>query len=325
MGHEVVMLTPQDFRHTFPMPTYNEIHLTATTPGAVGRRMAAAAPDAIHVVTEGPLGMMARRWCRRQRLPFTTSFHTRFPDYIHARTRLPLSWGYAVQRWFHNGGERLMVNTPTLFRELREKRFRNLVYWFRGVDLTLFRPRPEVERDALMPFPRPIWLYVGRIAVEKNLNAFLSLDLPGTKVLVGDGPSRAALEKAHPEVRFLGVHTGEDLARLYVAADVFVFPSLTDTLGLVQMEALASGIPVAAFPVPGPRDVLGDSGAGVMDEDLGAACRQALDIPGTLCRAYAEKFSWTRSAEMFRDNLIFLDPDKRPAEWPGPHTELPTD
>ncbi len=296
-GNAVDVVHPGLF-NTVPCPTYPEIRLAAL-PGRKLRRLAdESAPDAIHVATEGPLGIAARRYCVARGLPFTTSFHTRFPEYIHARCRLPVAWTYRAMRWFHGRAARVMVATRSVEDELRAHGFTNTVRWSRGVDTELFRPRPEA-----LPFAQPIHLYVGRVALEKNIEPFLRLDLPGTKVVVGDGPQRRALEARYPDVRFLGAKHGEELARAYAAADVFVFPSRTDTFGLVMLEALASGVPVAALPVPGPLDVIGDSGVGVLDEDLAAACRRARDIPRGQCRDFARKHSWDACAELFASHL----------------------
>jgi glycosyltransferase involved in cell wall biosynthesis len=232
-------------------------------------------------------------------LPFTTSYHTRFPEYIATRTRIPESLTYAVLRRFHNAGDGIMVSTPTVARELEERGFMRLMRWSRGVDAVRFNPSKRASLD----LPGPIFLYAGRLAPEKNLEAFLALDLPGTKVVVGEGPSSATLRRAYPDVHFLGVRKGEDLARVYASADVFVFPSRTDTFGMVLLEAMASGLPVAALPVPGPLDVVGASGAGVLDEDLRAACLAALEIPRARARAHAETFTWANATEQFLANV----------------------
>jgi glycosyltransferase involved in cell wall biosynthesis len=297
LGATMDFLTPQGFR-TAPMPTYREIRLALASPREVERRIDAAAPDHIHIATEGPLGLTARRLCLMRNVAFTTSYHTRFPEYLHARTRFPLGVSYAALRSFHNSGAGVMVSTQRLADELAGRGFRSPMIWSRGVDHALFRPRPSI-----LDLPRPIFLTVGRVAPEKNIEAFLSLDLPGTKVVIGDGPARAALEKAFPQAHFLGMKRGEELARLYASADVFVFPSLTDTFGVVLLEALASGLPVAAFPVQGPIDIVGDSGAGVLSHDLRAACLAALEIPREETRAHAARYTWRGSAEQFLGNI----------------------
>ena len=300
-GHRVDVISPEQFR-TVPCPTYPEIRLAMFERRAMARKLAAMAPDAIHVATEGPLGMAARAWCRRRGVPFTTSFHTRFPEYVEARTGLPRRWLYAWLRRFHGAAAGVMVATPSLMAELSGYGFRHLRLWSRGVDTVLFRPGPKDLYD----LPRPVFLCVGRVAVEKNVAAFLALDLPGSKVVVGDGPQRQELERRHPEAIFLGAKTGDDLARHFSAADVFVFPSRTDTFGLVLLEALAAGVPVAAFPVPGPLDVLDGHPVGVLDVDLARAAIEALAIPGDRCRAYAETFSWARCADQFLGHLVPL-------------------
>ncbi len=307
LGAEVTVLSPGRFR-TIPLPTYTEIRLAIARPSTFARCVEDAKPDAIHIATEGPVGAGVRRWCLRNARRFTTSYHTRFPEYIAKRVPVPLKWTYAALRRFHNAGNGCMVATPTLHDQLSRRGFDNLMYWTRGVDGSLFQPRA----DARMPYPGPVFLYVGRIAVEKNLEAFLGLDLPGSKVVVGDGPDLARLRNAYPEVHFLGVLTGEALAKAYAASDVFVFPSRTDTFGMVLLEALAAGLPVAAYPVPGPLDVIGSAPVGVLDEDLGKAARAALDIPSERCREFALAHSWQASARQFLDNVVVGQGDEMP-------------
>ena len=307
LGARIDFLTPGDFR-TLPMPTYPEIRLALATPGMVARRMDEIGADFVHIATEGPIGLMARRVCLRRGRSFTTSYHTRFPEYLAARAPVPQALSYAWLRRFHNAGAGIMVSTGTLESELRTRGFHNIMRWSRGVDAELFRPRPYGEMDALVrDLPRPIFLSVGRVAVEKNIDAFLALDLPGSKVVVGDGPARAELEKRYPGVHFLGLQQGEALARIYSAADVFVFSSLTDTFGIVLLEALASGLPVAAYPVTGPKDVIGeapaDAPAGVLDNDLRRAALAALDLDRADARAYALKFTWRACTEQFLRNI----------------------
>ncbi len=307
LGGEVTILSPGWFR-TIPLPTYSEIRLAIARPSTFARHIEDIKPDAIHIATEGPVGFGVRRWCLRNHRRFTTSYHTRFPEYIAKRVPLPLNWTYSVLRRFHNAGNGCMVATPTLHGELSRRGFDNLMHWTRGVDGNLFRPR----EDAHLPFAGPIFLYVGRVAVEKNLEAFLALDLPGSKVVVGDGPDFAKLKAAYPDVHFLGVMTGETLAKAYAASDVFVFPSRTDTFGMVLLEALAAGVPVAAYPVAGPLDVIGPAPVGVLDEDLRKAALAALEIPRERCREFALEHSWEASARQFVDNVVVGQGDEMP-------------
>jgi glycosyltransferase involved in cell wall biosynthesis len=298
LSHEVQFVTPQMFR-SIPCPTYPEIRLSLLPYSGISREMERFKPDAIHIATEGPLGMAARRYCLKRKLPFTSAFHTRFAEYVHARIRFPIDLTYRWLRNFHAPSQALMVPTPSVQRELQNRGFSNTVAWTRGVDTRTFVPG---ARDALAG-RRPIFLYVGRVAVEKNIEAFLKLDLPGTKWVVGEGPLRAQLESRYPDVSFAGIKTPAELASYYSAADVFVFPSLTDTFGLVLLEALACGTPVAAFPVLGPIDVIGNSGVGVLHEDLGVACMRALEISRRKARSYAEQFSWQVSINQFLGHL----------------------
>ncbi len=298
-GHGVTPITPNLFC-TVPCPTYPEIRLALRAGRRVAGLLEDAAPDAIHITTEGPLGMAARRYCLRRGYGFTTAFHTRFPEYVAARFRVPPSWSYALMRRFHAPSRGVMVATDTVRRELAQRGFGNLKRWSRGVDASLYDPGLRGDFEGL---PRPIFLTVGRIAVEKNFSAFLALDLPGSKVVIGDGPKLEELKRRHPEAHFLGKHEGLDLARLYASADVFVFPSRTDTFGLVLLEAMASGLPVAAYPVTGPIDVIADSGAGVLDEDLRRAALAALEIPRERAREHALRYTWTASADQFVENL----------------------
>jgi glycosyltransferase involved in cell wall biosynthesis len=293
-GVETVMLTPERWR-TVPLPSYSEIRLALAMPGTVARAIEAERPDAVHIATEGPIGLMTRRWCLAKGMPFTTSYHTKFPEYLRARVPVPLALSYRALRRFHAPARTVMVATPTLRGELAARGFDNLGYWSRGVDTALFHPARRVD----LGLPGPIFLSVGRIAVEKNVAAFLKLDLPGTKLIVGDGPDRAELEAKYPAAQFVGAKHGEELATVFASADVFVFPSLTDTYGLVQLEALAAGTPVAAFPVPGPIDVLADCPAAVLSHDLRAAALAALDKPRDAARAFAERHSWHVSAREF--------------------------
>ncbi len=270
----------------------------------VGARIKAFAPDAIHIATEGPLGLAANRYCRSRGVAFTTSYHTRFPEYVHARCRLPLGLSYAFLRWFHGAAHRVMVATRTIEDALTERGFTNIGRWTRGVDTTQFRP----VDNRLLNLPGPILLYTGRVAVEKNIEAFLALPNAGTKVVVGDGPQRAGLQRRFPDAVFVGMRHGDDLARHVASADVFVFPSRTDTFGLVLLEALACGVPVAAYPVPGPLDVVGETDVGVLNEDLSAAVGGALLLDRNACRRFAEARSWDVSVDQFLGNLAIREP-----------------
>ncbi|MEZ5786979.1 MAG: glycosyltransferase family 1 protein [Xanthobacteraceae bacterium] len=290
----VDFLTPEGFS-SFPLPTYPGIRIALCGPGEIARRVERIRPNAIHIATEGPIGYGARAYCRRRGRPFTTSFTTRFPEYIAARAPIPESLTYAVLRRFHAAAAVTMVSTPSLMSALTQRGFRNLGMWTRGVDTDIFHPDCATD----LPFPRPIFMTAGRIAVEKNLDAFLSLDLPGTKIVIGEGPHEAELRRRHPEAKFLGLQSAEVLAAHLAAADVFVFPSLTDTFGVVQLEALACGTPVAAFPVTGPKDVIGDSPVGVLHHDLRTACLAALNLSRKACRDFALARGWERSAQQF--------------------------
>lgn len=297
-GHEAITISPEQFR-SVPCPTYPEIRLALFPRRRLRRTIENFQPCVVHIATEGPLGMAARRYCNKRNIPFTTAFHTKFPEYLNARFKVPVKWTYAAMRRFHAPSRSIMVATATVERELTQYGFRNIKRWSRGVDTTLFRPREKYFLD----FPRPISLYVGRVAVEKNIEAFLALKQPGTKVVVGDGPKLQYLAKKYPDVVFAGVKEGEDLARYFAAADVFVFPSLTDTFGLVLLEALACGVPVAAYPVAGPLDVIGDAPVGCLDADLGTAVQKALTASPLECRAHAERYSWDASASQFLANI----------------------
>jgi glycosyltransferase involved in cell wall biosynthesis len=301
LGIAVHLVTPADYR-TVPMPGYGEIGLSITTAAPVIRRIEALAPDSIHIATEGPLGWIVRGYCLRARIPFSTAYHTQFPEYLRARLPVPLQATYRLVRHFHRPAAVCLVGTPYLKTLLEQRGFSNVALWPNGVDTTLFAP----EKRAPLPWGRPVFLYVGRLAVEKNVEAFLRLELPGTRLVVGGGPSLAQLEAAYPDAVFLGVRHGDELARLYASADVFVFPSRTDTFGLVLLEALASGTPVAAYPVTGPIDVIGDAPVGVLDDDLRVAALGALERPRAPCRAYAEGFTWAMSTARFLAQLPFI-------------------
>jgi glycosyltransferase involved in cell wall biosynthesis len=298
LGHQVTVISPDQFS-TIPCPTYPEIRLALWPAAKLGRRLDALQPEAIHIATEGPLGRAARGWCLKRSLPFTTAYHTRFPEYVAARFAVPLAWTYGIVRSFHAPAARVMVATQSIEDELTERGFANISRWTRGVDLELFRP----DEPARLDLPRPVHLYVGRVAVEKNIGAFLALKLPGSKVVIGDGPQLAALRAQYPDVHFLGAKHGPDLAQHVTAGDVFVFPSLTDTFGLVMLEALACGLPVAAFPVAGPKDVVREGEVGALDWDLAKAVERAIALPRAACRRYAESFSWEAATRQFIANL----------------------
>lgn len=298
-GHRVTVVSPDQFK-TVPCPTYPQIPL-ALFPGRKLRRILdREQPDAIHIATEGPIGLAARNIAVARDLKFTTSYTTKFPEYVSARVPVPVTWGYRVMRWFHRPSSALMVATQTIRRELEAHGIGNIVDWSRGVDTEMFRLGLEPALD----LPRPVFVYVGRVAVEKNIEAFLKLDLGGSKLVVGGGPQLESMKKKYADATFVGPKHGEDLVRHYAAGDVFVFPSRTDTFGLVMLEAMACGLPVAAFPVPGPLDVIGDEPVGVLDEDLGAAAMQALHIAPDLCREYALNFSWAACANQFLSYLV---------------------
>lgn len=300
LGHTVDILTPLEFR-TLPCPTYPDIRLSLLPGRQVSQRIREFMPQALHIATEGPLGIAARAYALRHRIPFTTAYHTRFPEYVHARSRLPLTVTYRFLRWFHGPAEVVMVPTEVVRRDLLAYGFPpgQVVLWSRGVELDIFKPGPATAHD----LTRPIFLCVGRVAVEKNLEAFLRLDLPGSKWVAGEGPALEKLKAEFPEVRFTGVLGQMELAALYNAADVFVFPSRTDTFGLVLLEAMACGCPVAAYPVTGPVDVIGDSPAGALDEDLRSAALRALGIDRSLARQHAERFSWEACTRQFLSHL----------------------
>jgi glycosyltransferase involved in cell wall biosynthesis len=305
LGVEITFLTPDGFR-SLGVPTYPGLRMALPDRRDIARRIEAAEPEAIHIATEGPIGWAVRGYCLRHKLAFTTSYTTRFPEYVSVRTGLPASVGYWILRRFHAAGAMTMVATPSLRQELAERGFRKLGFWTRGVDTELFNP----DHPATLDLPRPIFMAMGRVAVEKNLEAFLSLDLPGTKVVVGDGPQRAELERKYPTAAFLGEKTGQDLTSHLAAADVFVFPSLTDTFGVVQLEALACGTPVAAFPVTGPKDVISDHPIGAIDHDLRSACLRALTMSREACRNFALQRSWENSARQFIGNLSASQPSR---------------
>lgn len=295
-GHEVLVISPDLYR-SLPCPTYPEIRLALAGPNSVGARIAAFGPDAIHLSTEGPLCLAARRWCLRRGIPFTTAYHTQFPEYIAKRTGLPAAFFWLYIRWFHSPAKRVLVSTESVCAELRSQGVPHVAHWGRGVDLAQFTP------DALPPalyssLPRPIQLYVGRVAIEKNIEAFLATNIKGSKVIIGDGPARERLQVRYPNVHFLGTMKGRALAGAYAGADVFVFPSRTDTYGLVMIEALACGTPVAAYPVSGPVDIVTND-VGALAGDLESAIVLALIRDRATCAAYGRTFTWGASAQQF--------------------------
>lgn len=298
LGAQTEFVHPGQFT-TLPCPTYPEIRLALLTPTAIQERVQSFQPDYIHIATEGPIGFMARRYCLTAGRPYTTSFHTRFPEYVAARFPVKESWGYDYLRMFHNSGAGTMVSTPSLARELTDKGFTKVIRWTRGVDTELFKPRP----DRLFGKDEPVFLYVGRVAIEKNITAFLDLELPGAKVVVGGGPQLESLSEAYPGVTFTGPKEGEALGRHFSSADVFVFPSKTDTFGIVLLEAMASGLPVAAYPVTGPKDIIEDGVTGILSEDLGDAARRALSLDKGACVEAASHYSWENSAKLFLENI----------------------
>lgn len=297
-GNAVLTITPEGMR-TFACPTYPEIRLAYKPYARVAAMLGDFAPDCIHIATEGPLGLAARRYCLRHGLEFTTAYHTRFPEYLQARSRLPLAITYRWLRWFHGPSKAVMVPTPRMQDMLEQRGFRNVVQWSRGVDTSHFKPAPREGADAC----GPVYLYVGRLSVEKNIEAFLQMDLPGAKWVIGDGPLADSLIARYPRVRFLGARAHEDLPAYYNCADVFVFPSRTDTFGLVMIEAMACGVPVAAFPVEGPIDVVAHGRSGILHEDLARACFEALELRREQVREHALAYSWEAATRQFMQNL----------------------
>ena len=298
LGHQIDFITPKQF-YSFPMPTYPEISLALATSYNI-RKYVDQSYDHVHISTEGPIGLSLRSICMKDNRRFTTSYHTRFPEYINARFKIPVSMSYAALRRFHNAGAGTMVSTESISTELQQRGFRRLFRWSRGVDHKIFTPEKVID----LGLPKPIFLYVGRLAVEKNIEAFLKLNLPGSKVVVGEGPAKSRLQATFPNVTFMGLKVGSELAAIYASSDVFVFPSLTDTFGMVLLEAIACGCPVAAYPVMGPVDVIGNSGAGVLDENLENAALLALKIPRSIPREHALTYTWEKSAEQFLDNVV---------------------
>ncbi|WP_027834384.1 glycosyltransferase family 4 protein [Maritalea myrionectae] len=300
IGYQVDYLTPERF-WTMPLPTYPEIRLSLAWLGEIGHIIEQYDPDHIHIATEGPLGLMARYICTAQHWAFTTSYHTRFPEYVAARIPVPCEWSYAYLRWFHEAATHTLAPTRSVVEDLKDKDFQHVVEWTRGVDSTRFAPG---EKTLFQDLPGPHLLCVGRVSVEKNVEAFLRLNVPGTKIVVGDGPQRAELESNYPDAVFVGRKQGEELTAHYQSADVFVFPSKTDTFGNVMLEAMACGVPVAAYPVMGPIDVLTDPRAGVMDDDLAVATEKALKLKRADARSFALNYSWAACAVLFRQYLV---------------------
>jgi 1,2-diacylglycerol 3-alpha-glucosyltransferase/glucuronosyltransferase len=312
LGHEVELIGADGMK-SIPCPSYPEIRLALRPGPRVRERLQRFAPDALHIATEGPLGLAARSYARRRALPFTSSYHTQFPDYAEQRWGIPASIGYAYLRYFHRPAVRTLVGTETVRANLHARGFGHLVLWSRGVDTNLFRPDPDARREAEAQWPRPIMLYAGRVAIEKNLEAFLRPDLPGTKLIVGNGPALDGLRQRYPGVVFLGYRFGASLARALAGADVFVFPSRTDTFGIVMLEAMACGLPVAAFPVQGPLDVVRRGVTGVLDEDLSQAIRGALQLDPKQCRAFAQLYTWERCTRQFLGHLAVAAERTAPA------------
>ncbi len=302
LGHEFHVIHPNLFR-TIKAPRYPEIRLALLPGKAIRRTIREIKPDAIHIPTEGPIGLAARRHCVKRGIPHTTSYHTKYPQYLKDYFFIPESMTYRFMRWFHGKAKAILVPTRSMARELEENGFGNLVVWSRGVDTSLFKP---YGKDLYPDLPRPIFVYAGRVAIEKNIEAFLQLDLPGSKVVIGDGPAREAMAKKYPDVHWAGYQFGEALARHYAAGDVFAFPSRTDTFGVVMLEANACGLPVAAYPVTGPIDVVKQGVTGYTDEDLAVACTKALELKPEDCIAYARENSWQRCAQTVLDNLALI-------------------
>lgn len=302
MGHTVLVIGPSDFRFRVPLPGYAEIKLALFADRALARKLDAFQPDAIHISVEGPLGLAARAYCLKRKRKFSAAYHTRFPEYVHVRTGIPTKWVYAFARWFHKKAVHTMVASEILKKELEEHGFKNLVLWHRGVDSEMFSPDDPLPLEG----EHPIFMYMGRVAIEKNLDAFLSLDLPGTKYIIGDGPYRKKLERKYPDVKFTGYKFGRELARHVAAADVFVFPSLTDTLGIVMLEANACGVPVAALHSQASNTVIQNGVNGIVSDDLQKACIEALKLSRASARKFALTMGWKEPTELFLKNLAVL-------------------
>lgn len=345
-GHEVRLIHPGLFR-TLPCPTYPEIRLALWPFKLLKQQLDEFQPQAIHIVTEGPIGLAMRLLAHARKLPFTTAYHTQFPEYVKARTGIPVQLTAALLRWFHRPSRAVMVPTQTVIQTLEARGLHNCVLWQRGVDLSIFNPAQSAASRHLSHSPlhlaeddpaqlnvlrqlhlsniqKPVFLYAGRVAIEKNLEAFLNLELPGEKWIAGDGPARKSLEAQYPQARWFGMLNHAALAELYKQADVFVFPSLTDTFGLVLLEAMASGCPVAAFPVNGPLDVVGDSGAGVLDWNLKKAALEALKIDRETPVAHARRFTWSNCAWQFFNHLAPFDNTPSPGAARLPLNKKPS-
>lgn len=309
LGHEVHFITPELFK-TIPCPSYPSIPLALFPGRKVAQLLNEHNANAVHIATEGPLGMAARRWCLRNKFQFTTSYHTQFPEYVRLRAPIPLSWTYAWLRRFHGKAVRTLVPTESQRQRLLDRGFDNVEVWGRGVDTEIFTP----DKPQQLNLPGPILLNMGRVAVEKNIEAFLDLDVPGSKVVVGDGPDLEQLQRAYPDVLFTGARFGRELASYVAAADVFVFPSRTDTFGLVLLEAMACGVPIAAYPVTGPADVVMDGITGCLNENLAEAVKNALKIDSRACLEYARQNSWLASSEVFAS---YMYDNTENSDWPG--------
>jgi glycosyltransferase involved in cell wall biosynthesis len=321
LGHEIELISAEGIR-SIPCPSYPEIRLALRPGPRVRERLQRFAPEALHIATEGPLGLAARSYAMRRAMPFTTSYHTQYPDYVQQRWGIPAAIGYAYLRYFHRPAVRTLVGTETVRANLQARGFGHLVLWSRGVDTDLFQPDAGARREAAAQWPRPIMLYAGRVAMEKNLEAFLSAELPGTKLIVGDGPALEGLRARYPRTVFLGYRFGASLARVMAGADVFVFPSRTDTFGIVMLEAMACGLPVAAYPVQGPLDVVRQGVTGVLEEDLPQAIRGALQLDPQQCRAFAQLYTWERCTRQFLGHLAVIA--ERPASATRKATTLPS-
>lgn len=305
MGHEFHVIHPGQFK-TFSAPRYPELKMAWFPGKQIFQMLDEIKPDAIHIPAEGTIGMAGRRYCHKRGYPYTTSYHTQYPHYLWQYFCIPVGVTYRLMRWFHGKAKATLVPTKTVGTELEARGFDNIVVWSRGVDTSIFKPWEDVAH-LYEGLERPIWIYAGRVSIEKNLEAFLKLDLPGTKVIVGDGPAREMLKQKYPRTHFAGYQFGEDLGKHYAAADVFVFPSLTDTYGVVMIEAMACGLPVAAYPVTGPIDVVQDGKTGALDEDLQKACERAIQLDSKQAMQFGQNQTWRRCAEIVLANLAMIE------------------